>query len=160
MQSELQQQERQYETRQYQERQYLERHMRSANSESASGGSADSGSSHRSCWRRGGLRSRRFWGNCPGYIGCVFDGLFHRGLGTCDPYRWQQGLRVVQLVHLLFQSHTGGGLGRVVNRTDGNGTHTKDDAQTQNELDGVGIELLRLLLLTLAFAMFVIFHNV
>jgi hypothetical protein len=65
---------------------------------------------------------------------------------------------VVQFVHLLFQSHTGGGLGRVVVRPDGNGTHTKDDAQAQNELDGVGTELMRLL--TLSFAIFVIFHNV
>ena len=87
-----------------------------------------SGSKRRSCGRRGGLRCRHFFGNCPGYVGCVFDGLFHPGLGTCDPYRWRQGLRVVQLVNLLFQSDTGGGLGRVVSRTDGNGTHTKDDA--------------------------------
>jgi hypothetical protein len=65
---------------------------------------------------------------------------------------------VVQIVHLLFQSHSGGGLGRVIVRLDGNGAHTKDDAQTQNELDGVGIELLRRL--TLFFAMFVVFHNV
>jgi hypothetical protein len=58
----------------------------------------------------------------------------------------------------LFQSHSGGGLGRVIVRLDGNGTHTKDDAQTQNEPDGVGIELMRRL--TLAFAIFCIFHNV
>jgi hypothetical protein len=75
----------------------------------------------------------------------------------CDRYR-QQGLRVVQLVYLLFQSHTGGGLGQVVVRADGNGTYTQDDAQTQNELDGAGIELMRRL--TLSFAIFVVFHNV
>ena len=63
---------------------------------------------------------------------------------------------MVQLVQLLQQHRTGGGLGRVVVRLDGNGTHTKDDAQTQNELDGVGIELICLFIHY--FAMFFVFH--
>jgi hypothetical protein len=39
-------------------------------------------------------------------------------------------LRIAQLVQLLFQSRAGGGLGRVVGRTDGKETRTKGDAQT------------------------------
>jgi hypothetical protein len=40
---------------------------------------------------------------------------------------------VVQLVQLLFQNRTGGGLGRGVVRTDGNKTRTKGDAQTDKD---------------------------
>gem|GEM_PF-1879150 len=39
------------------------------------------------------------------------------------------------MVQLLFQSHTGGGLGRGVGGTDGNETRTKDDEQTQSDSD-------------------------
>ena len=39
---------------------------------------------------------------------------------------------MVQIVQLLQQHRTGGGLGRVVGRTGGNETRTQKDAQTQN----------------------------
>jgi hypothetical protein len=39
-------------------------------------------------------------------------------------------LRIVQFVQLLFQSRTGGGLGRGVVGTDGYETRTKGDAKT------------------------------
>jgi hypothetical protein len=39
---------------------------------------------------------------------------------------------MIQIVQLLQQHRTGGGLGRVVGRTDGNETRTQKDAQTQN----------------------------
>jgi hypothetical protein len=42
---------------------------------------------------------------------------------------------VVQLVQLLFQSRTGGGLGRGVVRTDGNETRAKGDAKTNKGCD-------------------------
>jgi hypothetical protein len=42
-------------------------------------------------------------------------------------------LRAVQIVQLLFQSRTGGGLGPGVVRTDRNETRTKGDAQTNKD---------------------------
>jgi hypothetical protein len=42
---------------------------------------------------------------------------------------------VIQIVQLLQQHRTGGGLGRVVGRTGGNETRTQKDAQTQNNPD-------------------------
>jgi hypothetical protein len=45
------------------------------------------------------------------------------------------GFPGVRLAKLLFQSRTGGGLGRVVGCTDGIETSTKDDAQTQGDSD-------------------------
>jgi hypothetical protein len=43
------------------------------------------------------------------------------------------------LVQLLYQSHTGGGLGRGVGGTDGNKTRAQDEAQTQSDSDFHGI---------------------
>jgi hypothetical protein len=56
-------------------------------------------------------------------------------------------LRVIQLVQLLQQGRTGGGLGRFVGRTGGNETRTQKDTQTQND---PGFNVL---------AVCVVFHN-
>jgi hypothetical protein len=42
-------------------------------------------------------------------------------------------LRFVQIVQFLFQSRTGGGLGRGVVRMDGKETRSKGDAQTNKD---------------------------